>query len=149
MSAKLCFVLFVVLLCSATLARHHGHHQQHHHGRGHKHHAAGTPSAPRKAAPQQTEAICVMQPTQGSKTYGTVYFKQATAPATGVEVSALIRGLEPGSVHAFHIHQFGDISDPSGLACGGHFNPYGEIHVRSFCSIVLVISTYPLCVFCL
>jgi Cu-Zn family superoxide dismutase len=37
-------------------------------------------------------------------------------------------GLAPYSVHALHIHQFGDLSDPICLSAGEHFNPFNEFH---------------------
>jgi len=38
------------------------------------------------------------------------------------------RGLAPHSIHALHIHQFGDLSDPICLSAGEHFNPFNEFH---------------------
>lgn len=70
-------------------------------------------------------AVALMQPTQGSKTAGTVTFTQASA---GVKVEANITGLEPNAKHAIHIHEFGDISKPDGMGTGGHYNPEGHEH---------------------
>eukprot|EP01080_Neovahlkampfia_damariscottae_P009527 gene9527-1733_t len=39
-----------------------------------------------------------------------------------------ILGLEPNSVHAIHVHKYGDISKKDGTGTGGHWNPYGGIH---------------------
>lgn len=34
-----------------------------------------------------------------------------------------VRGLAPGSVHGFHLHETGDCSAPDATSAGGHFNP--------------------------
>jgi Cu-Zn family superoxide dismutase len=66
-----------------------------------------------------TKAIAVLHPTQGSKVSGTVVF---TKVENGVKVHAHISGLTPGK-HGFHVHEFGDCSDPAAKSAGGHFNP--------------------------
>lgn len=71
-----------------------------------------------------TNAICVLQPTEGSDVSGTVYFCKTEA---GVLVKAEIRGLTAGK-HGFHIHEFGDLTAPDGTSAGGHFNPTGHDH---------------------
>jgi Cu-Zn family superoxide dismutase len=70
-------------------------------------------------------AIAVMLPTEGSNTRGTIKFTQTK---DGVTVTADISGLTPNAKHGFHIHEFGDISDPAGKAAGGHYNPDGHDH---------------------
>ena len=49
-----------------------------------------------------------------------------TQAATGVIISAEVRGLTPGA-HGFHIHGVGDCS-PDFKAAGSHFAPGGEPH---------------------
>lgn len=71
-----------------------------------------------------TKAVAVLAPTAGSKVMGTVTF---TKTADGVKVVADITGLTPGK-HGFHIHEFGDCSDPKGESAGGHFNPKKHQH---------------------
>ncbi|MDP9173405.1 MAG: superoxide dismutase family protein [Planctomycetota bacterium] len=71
-----------------------------------------------------TAAIAIVQPLSDSKVAGKVTFTQS---ADGVMVVADITGLTPGK-HGFHIHQFGDLSDPKGASAGGHYNPEGEAH---------------------
>lgn len=74
---------------------------------------------------QQVEkAICVLSPTEGNETEGTVLFTQT---AEGVLVNVNISGLTPGK-HGFHIHEFGDCSANDGTSAGGHFNPDGHQH---------------------
>ena len=70
------------------------------------------------------KAICVLHPTQGSETMGTVTFLQKTE---GMFVTADVKGLSPGK-HGFHIHEFGDCSQLVGKSAGGHFNPTGKKH---------------------
>ncbi|KAJ3393630.1 hypothetical protein HDU84_001405 [Entophlyctis sp. JEL0112] len=43
-------------------------------------------------------------------------------------VSILPDALSPGSVHAVHIHNYGDPSHPLGMAMAGHFNPTNTPH---------------------
>lgn len=76
---------------------------------------------PLDAGETAKKAICVVQPTEGSKCHGTVHFE---AVAGGkVKVTAKISGLNPNQKHAIHIHEFGDITDLSGKSAGGHYNP--------------------------
>jgi Cu-Zn family superoxide dismutase len=71
-----------------------------------------------------TKAVAVLSPTQGNNVHGTVTFTQA---GNGVRVEADIEGLSQGK-HGFHIHTFGDCSDPDGKSAGGHYNPTGQHH---------------------
>jgi superoxide dismutase, Cu-Zn family len=71
-----------------------------------------------------TKAIAVLHFTSVSKVMGTVIF---TASGENVKVVADITGLTPGK-HGFHIHEFGDCSDPKAVSAGGHFNPAHKQH---------------------
>ena len=71
-----------------------------------------------------TKAIAVLHPTQDNNVSGTVTF---TASGDSVRVIADITGLTPGK-HGFHIHEFGDCSDPKAANAGGHFNPTNHQH---------------------
>lgn len=77
------------------------------------------------AGPEITKAIAVLHPTEGNSAYGTVTF---TKMEGGIHVVAEVYGLEPGTHHGFHIHQYGDCSAPDGTSAGGHFNPHMEQH---------------------
>jgi len=79
-------------------------------------------------APFITEAIVVLLPTENSTVTGIVRFRQT---AQGVRIVARVQGLEPNSVHGFHVHEAGDISDPKGLNTGSHFNPGDQPHACS------------------
>lgn len=72
------------------------------------------------------DAVAVIHGTQGNeKVMGVVHF---TDTGNGVKVTADIDGLAPDSEHGFHIHQFGDCTDPKGMSTGGHYNPEGHQH---------------------
>ena len=70
-------------------------------------------------------AVAVIMPTEGNAAHGVVKFSQ---DGREVQVVAEIRGLDPGSKHGFHIHQFGDCTDLAGKSAGGHYNPKGLPH---------------------
>ncbi|CAF5112490.1 unnamed protein product [Rotaria sp. Silwood1] len=56
--------------------------------------------------------------------YGLINFEETSK---GVHITGHIDGLEPGTSHGFHIHEFGDVS----LGCttaGAHFNPFKRAH---------------------
>lgn len=71
-----------------------------------------------------TRAIAIVYPTEGSMVSGVVYFTKVYG---GVAVVARVEGLTPGK-HGFHIHEYGDCSDPKGASAGGHYNPTGTRH---------------------
>ncbi|MCH7945406.1 MAG: superoxide dismutase family protein [Armatimonadetes bacterium] len=79
----------------------------------------------RPAQQVQRHAIAVITPTEGNAAHGVVKFSQ---DGREIRVVAEIRGLDPGSKHGFHIHQFGDMTLPDGTSMGGHYNPGGTDH---------------------
>ncbi|MEI6085035.1 MAG: superoxide dismutase family protein [Verrucomicrobiota bacterium] len=76
------------------------------------------------ARAETKKAVAVLQPTKGSTVSGTVTFTKVEG---GVQVVAEVTGLTPGD-HGFHVHEFGDCSDPEAKSAGGHFNPAGHQH---------------------
>ncbi len=62
--------------------------------------------------------------TQGHDVTGEITLQQRN---DGLHLTGEIHNLQPG-LHGFHIHQYGDLSDPTGKAAGGHFNPTGVDH---------------------
>jgi Cu-Zn family superoxide dismutase len=72
-----------------------------------------------------TKAVAVLHPTEGSEVAGTVTF---TKTDDGIRVQAEVMGLEPGTMHGFHIHEYGDCTAPDATSAGGHFNPEGVKH---------------------
>jgi len=65
-------------------------------------------------------AVAVVRPTKGNSVKGTVWFTQTKK---GVRVEAKIRGLDPQSKHAFHIHKYGDATAADATSAGGHYDP--------------------------
>jgi len=72
-----------------------------------------------------TVALAILAPTADNRVMGSVKFLQSEG---SVKVTATLQGLEPDSVHAWHIHEFGDASSLDGQAMGGHYNPGGMSH---------------------
>lgn len=70
-------------------------------------------------------AVAVLQPTEGNELSGTVRFETA---GNEVRVIADIQGLEPGSRHGFHVHQYGDCTAADGTSAGGHYSPDEQPH---------------------
>ena len=70
------------------------------------------------------EAVCILHPTEGNSVSGTVHFAKTDS---GIYIEADVQGLEPGK-HGFHIHQYGDCTDPEGKSAGGHYNPENVEH---------------------
>lgn len=93
---------------------------------------AGVPAAePVDAAPadvQARAATATLQPTQGNDTRGELRFEVSDGY---IHITGQVTGLEPGSEHGFHVHEFGDCSAPDGTSAGGHFNPDASDHGRA------------------
>ena len=71
-----------------------------------------------------SRGVAVLIPTNDSDVRGSVLFEQREGV---VHISGKVTGLTPG-LHGFHIHEFGDVRDPSGKSAGGHFDPCGTPH---------------------
>jgi superoxide dismutase, Cu-Zn family len=75
--------------------------------------------------------VANIQPSKGAATQpanksvtGTATFTQV---GNDVHVVANVNGLSPGK-HGFHIHEKGDLSDPSLVSAGAHYNPGKHKH---------------------
>lgn len=55
---------------------------------------------------------------------GTVKFTEVNE---GIKIDLNIKGLKPNSLHGFHVHEAGDLTDKCNTMCA-HFNPYGTTH---------------------
>jgi Cu-Zn family superoxide dismutase len=44
-----------------------------------------------------------------------------------IKIELHLRGLEPNSLHGFHVHEAGDLTDKCTSMCS-HFNPYNTTH---------------------
>jgi len=72
---------------------------------------------------------CTLAATTGTGVGGTVTLTPALRRfRCGTLLSANVTGLPAGSVHGWHVHEFGDVSRADGTATGGHFNPRGVDH---------------------
>ena len=73
----------------------------------------------------QDSLIAVIHPTEGSEVEGIVTFSKN---GNNVDVSATVTGLNPESMHGFHVHEYGDCSASDGTSAGGHYNPKNMPH---------------------
>ncbi|RJP81045.1 MAG: superoxide dismutase family protein [Candidatus Zixiibacteriota bacterium] len=71
-----------------------------------------------------TMAVAVMHRVEGAIPMGTVTFSER---GDSMRVLVHLTGVPPGD-HGFHVHEFGDCSDPLNNSMGGHFNPEGVDH---------------------
>ena len=92
-------------------------------GSSHEHDAMAHDRAAAMGGP--TLAVAHVMPTQGNEARGIIHFEQLEV---GVRIKGEIGGLSPNSLHAVHLHEFGDCSAPDGSSAGGHYNPDGHQH---------------------
>lgn len=60
------------------------------------------------------------------KIKGTVMFSE-NFKNNNIKIDVNIKGLKSNSLHGFHIHEAGDLTDKCTSMCA-HFNPYGKNH---------------------
>ena len=59
---------------------------------------------------------------------GTVIFTEIITESTNlVRIDVNISGLKPNSLHGFHVHEAGDLTDKCMSMCS-HFNPFNKTH---------------------
>jgi Cu-Zn family superoxide dismutase len=75
-----------------------------------------------------TAAVCQLEPAAGSKVTGTVHLFVIDEDQGLVRLVAHVTGLEPGTAHGFHIHEYGDLTAPDLTSAGGHYAPEGHPH---------------------
>ena len=68
--------------------------------------------------------IATIAPRSASEVQGTATF---TRKGDKVQLTLVLRNLKPG-VHAVHLHETGDCSDPEAKSAGPHWNPSGAPH---------------------
>jgi Cu-Zn family superoxide dismutase len=84
---------------------------------------AACQSSPMQPAAKQARAT--LESKSGSTVAGTVDF---TERGDKVIVTTRVSGLQPNTVHGFHVHEKGDCSAPDAMSAGGHFNPDSKPH---------------------
>ena len=76
--------------------------------------------------PVYTTAVCAIAVFNNDNIKGTVRFTEdLDTPRVRIDVS--VKGLSPNSLHGFHVHEAGDLTDKCTSMCA-HFNPYGKTH---------------------
>ncbi|MCB0272466.1 MAG: superoxide dismutase family protein [Bdellovibrionales bacterium] len=79
--------------------------------------------APSAAKEKALTATATISGKSGQHVQGTIVLIQVK---DGVTLQIDLTGLEPNSLHGFHIHEIGDCTDDDAKSAGGHFNP-GEV----------------------
>ena len=70
-------------------------------------------------------AVATLTPSATSGVTGIVVF---SGGSTSVDVHVTASGLQPGSIHAFHVHENGTCASADFMTAGGHFNPTQKPH---------------------
>lgn len=84
--------------------------------------APQTKADPKAKTDAKTDARAEVK---GPKATGTVTFQKL---GEGSKVVAEFKGLQPGAVHGFHVHQNGACEGPDFKSAGEHFNPSNAPH---------------------
>ncbi len=87
--------------------------------------AAVLMSACQSLPTERAGAMADLRPTAGHEATGRVQFTQTSE---GVQVHAVVTGLQPNREHGFHVHESGDCSAPDAMSAKGHFDPHGRPH---------------------
>jgi superoxide dismutase, Cu-Zn family len=70
-------------------------------------------------------ALSILHPLGDNTVMGIV---KMVEEGDSLHITGEVSGLVPGSLHGFHLHEFGDCSAPDGTSAGGHYNPEGHFH---------------------
>ena len=70
-------------------------------------------------------AVATLTPTATSGVTGIVVL---LGGGNSVDVHVTAAGLQPGSIHAFHVHENGNCASADFMSAGGHFNPTHKPH---------------------
>jgi Cu-Zn family superoxide dismutase len=77
-------------------------------------------------AKNKDEPIYAIAVFNDDKVKGVVRFTE-DLETNQVRIDLVIKGLNPNSLHGFHVHEAGDLTDKCTSMCA-HFNPYGKTH---------------------
>jgi Cu-Zn family superoxide dismutase len=72
-----------------------------------------------------SEIISAIAVFNGKKVKGIVKFVESSTSSVVIDVD--IQGLKKNSLHGFHVHEYGDMSDECNSMCL-HFNPHNKKH---------------------
>ena len=72
------------------------------------------------------EPIIAIAVFNNDKVKGTVVFTE-NMKNNNIKIDVNIKGLKSNSLHGFHVHEAGDLTDKCTSMCA-HFNPYGNTH---------------------
>ncbi len=72
------------------------------------------------------EPIIAIAVFNNDKIKGTVIFTE-NFKNNNIKIDVNIKGLNPNSLHGFHVHEAGDLTDKCTSMCA-HFNPYDKTH---------------------
>ena len=70
-------------------------------------------------------AVATLSPTATSGVTGIVVF---SGGGNSVDVHVTAAGLQPGSIHGFHVHENGNCASADFMSAGAHFNPTHKPH---------------------
>jgi Cu-Zn family superoxide dismutase len=70
-------------------------------------------------------AVATLSPTATSGVSGIVVF---SGGGNSVDVHVTASGLQPGSIHGFHVHENGNCASADFMSAGNHFNPTHKPH---------------------
>jgi superoxide dismutase, Cu-Zn family len=70
-------------------------------------------------------AVATLTPSATSGVTGIVVF---SGGGTSVDVHVTATGLQPGSIHGFHVHDVGNCASADFMSAGDHFNPTHKPH---------------------
>jgi superoxide dismutase, Cu-Zn family len=71
-------------------------------------------------------AVATLTPSATSGVTGIVIFSSGGGNTVDVHVTA--SGLQPGSIHGFHVHETGNCASADFMSAGNHFNPTHKPH---------------------
>lgn len=70
-------------------------------------------------------AVATLTPNATSGVTGLVQF---SGGSSSVDVHVTASGLQPGSIHGFHVHEVGNCASADFMSAGDHFNPTHKPH---------------------
>jgi len=88
-------------------------------------HKPAQPAAADDGGGRVKSAVATLSPAANGGVAGIVTF---AGGGDQVDVHVVATGLQPGSIHGFHVHETGNCASPDPMSAGGHFNPTRKPH---------------------